>query len=148
MATVSTALGQVAQLAGEGTAFGKALAVAQAIIDTYAGATKAFAQGGIFGGVAGAGIIAAGLSNVRQILQTEVPSSPFGGGGGGRGSIPTPATPTAPTVQFNTLQGGFNQLEGAINGINNKPVKAYVTTTDIDNENQLNRKINNQSSFG
>jgi len=146
VATVLTAAGQIASLVGEQTMFGKGLAVASAIIDTYAGATKAFAQGGIFGGIAGAGIIAAGLANVRQIVQTEVPDSPFGGGGG-RGSMPTPSFPTPPSVNFNTLQGGFNQLENAI-GLNNEvPVKAYVTTQDINSANQLDRKVTSQSIF-
>ena len=149
MATVMTAIGQAAQLAGEGTAFGKALAVAQAIIDTYAGATVAFKQTGIFGGIAGAGIIAAGLANVRRILQTDVPSSPFGGGGyGGGGSVPSGVTPAQPNISFNTLQGVGNQITDAIQGQNNRPVQAYVTQQSIDNGNQLKRKIVGQASFG
>jgi hypothetical protein len=34
---------------GENAEFGKAIAVSQAVIDTYAGATKALAQGGTLG---------------------------------------------------------------------------------------------------
>ncbi len=43
------------------------LAQAAAIADTYAGATKAFAQGGVLGFATGAAIIAAGLANVVEI---------------------------------------------------------------------------------
>ena len=43
------------------------LAQAGAIIDMYAGANKAFKQGGVFGFVTGAAIIAAGLANLAQI---------------------------------------------------------------------------------
>ena len=46
------------------------MAQAGAIVDTYAGATKAFAQGGVLGFVTGASIIAAGLANVIQISRS------------------------------------------------------------------------------
>ena len=56
-----------------GVAFGASdelisgLTIAQAIADTYAGANKALAQGGIFGTASAVGIVAAGLANVAQI---------------------------------------------------------------------------------
>jgi hypothetical protein len=43
------------------------LAQAAALIDMYAGANKAFAQGGVLGFVTGAAVIAQGLANVAQI---------------------------------------------------------------------------------
>ena len=43
------------------------LAQISAAIDMYAGANKAFAQGGVFGFVTGAAIIAQGLGNIAQI---------------------------------------------------------------------------------
>ena len=46
----------------------KELAAAGALIDTYAGANKAFAQGGIAGFATGAAIIAAGLVNLSENL--------------------------------------------------------------------------------
>ena len=67
--------GALSSLAGEN----KALAIASAVIDTYVGANKAFAQGGVAGFATGAAVIAAGLNNVRTIMQTDVPNS--GGGG-------------------------------------------------------------------
>lgn len=48
-------------------AAGKAAAIAQATINTYEGATKALAQGGIMGPVMAAIIVANGLSQVAQI---------------------------------------------------------------------------------
>ena len=59
--------GALSGLAGEN----KALAVAGAIIDTYAGANKAFATGGPAGFVTGAAIIASGLANVRKIMEQD-----------------------------------------------------------------------------
>ncbi len=60
-------LGLLSTLFGEN----KALAIAQAIINTYEGATKALAQGGFFGQAMAAIIIATGLAQVRKIQQTE-----------------------------------------------------------------------------
>lgn len=58
----------------------KGFAIAQATIDTYAGANKALAQGGIFGPIAAASIIAFGLANVALIASMKP------GGGAGRTS--------------------------------------------------------------
>ena len=58
MAAVQGALGNIASIVGENSKFGKAIAITQAIIDTYAGASKALAQGGIFGFIGAAAVIA------------------------------------------------------------------------------------------
>lgn len=112
--------GALSSLAGEN----KALAVAQAIIDTYAGANKAFAQGGVAGFVSGAAIIASGLANVRKILNTDV------GTGGGGGSVPSDTGTPAPEM----LSGSFT-LGGTPEP---QPVQAYVVTDDMtNNQNKL-----------
>ena len=62
--------GAFSQLAGQfkhGAKVAARLAQAGAIIDMYAGANKAFKQGGVFGFVTGAAIITAGLANLAQI---------------------------------------------------------------------------------
>lgn len=46
-------------------------AIAEAIINTRQGATKALAQGGIYGFIAAASVIAAGMAQVRQIASTK-----------------------------------------------------------------------------
>jgi len=114
--------GALSSLAGEN----KALAVASAVIDTYVGANKAFAQGGVAGFVTGAAVIAAGLNNVRTILATDVPTS----GGGGGGGISAPAAPPAPQM----MSGAFD-LSG---GLEPEPTRAYVVTDEMTNsQNQL-----------
>ncbi len=60
VANVSNALNQIADVLGQQSAIGKAVSVASAIINTYQGATKALAQGGLFGFVGAAAVIAAG----------------------------------------------------------------------------------------
>lgn len=112
--------GALSSLAGEN----KALAVAQATIDTYAGATKAFAQGGVAGFVSGAAIIAAGLSNIRKILSVDVGSS----GGGGSSALPSETGTPAPEM----LSGAFTLTT------EQQPVQAYVVTDDMtNNQNKL-----------
>ena len=111
--------GALSSLAGEN----KALAVASAVIDTYVGANKAFAQGGVAGFATGAAVIAAGLNNVRTIMQTDVPNS---GGGGGM------SAPAAPAPQM--MSGAF-ELSG---GVEPEPTRAYVVTDEMTNsQNQL-----------
>ena len=105
--------GALSGLAGEN----KALAVAGAIIDTYAGANKAFAAGGPAGFITGAAIIASGLANVRKIMESDV-------GSGGGGSAPTAQAP-APQM----LSGAFD-----LGGVQApEPVQAFVVTDDMTN---------------
>jgi hypothetical protein len=61
----------------------KAVRVAQAIIDTYAGATRAYAEAPTWNlAIAqSAATIAMGLANVRKILSTNVGDTPSAGGG-------------------------------------------------------------------
>ena len=108
---MSQLAGSLGQLAGDN----KALAVASATIDTYVGANKAFAQGGTAGFLTGAAIIAAGLNNVRTILQQDV------GDGGGGDEPPAPPEMAAPNV------GAF-ELSGAVE---QEPVRAFVVTDEM-----------------
>lgn len=56
----------------------KAFAIAQAVIDTYAGADKALAQGGFWGMFMAAAVIAAGLANVARISSQDTPMAQGG----------------------------------------------------------------------
>jgi hypothetical protein len=110
--------GALSALAGDN----KALAVASAVIDTYVGANKAFAQGGVAGFVTGAAVIAAGLNNVRTILATDVP--------GTTGGDNPPPAPPAPQM----MSGAFD-ISG---GVAPEATKAYVVTDEMSNsQNQL-----------
>lgn len=135
---ISGALGGVARLVGEGSGFGKAIAVTQAIIDTYAGASKALGQGGIFGPIAAAGIIAAGLANVKKITSTQLPSQPSFAGGG----RPRTAAVSASPPQINSVgTSGISQIAQTIQGQANKPVRAYVVSGDVSTAQALDRNI-------
>jgi hypothetical protein len=63
----------------------KELSIVQAIINTYEGATKALAQGGIYGAVLAAIVIAAGLAQIANIESAAPASSGAGVNVGGAG---------------------------------------------------------------
>jgi len=137
---ISSALSGIAELVGKDSKYGKAIAIVQAIRDTFAGATKALAQGGIFGAIGAAGIVASGIANVRSITATPDPEPPAGLGGGGSASVPIPAIPAPPS--FNIVgQTGTNQLADAIAGQAQSPVKAFVVSSDVTTAQSLDRNI-------
>ena len=137
---ISSALSGIAELVGKDSKYGKAIAIVQAIRDTFAGATKALAQGGIFGAIGAAGIVASGIANVRSITATPDPEPPAGLGGGGSASVPIPSIPAPPS--FNIVgQTGTNQLADAIAGQAQSPVKAFVVSSDVTTAQSLDRNI-------
>jgi len=151
---VAGTLGSLGKLAGEQTQAGKALSAAEAIINTYTGATKALAQGGIVGPIAAAGVIATGLASVRAIYATEVPNTSSGGVNiGGRSvgrssgapsvSLPTPTTPRA-TFDSNGPNLG-NQIASSLA---KTPVRAYVVSQDVQTAGQMDRKIKETATIG
>ena len=147
---ISGALGGIAKLVGESSGFGKAIAITQAIIDTYAGANKALAQGGIFGPIAAAGIIAGGLANVRAITSTQTPNTPAslsGGSSTGSGSSAV-ITPSAPPA-FNVVGASSNnQLAGAIASQAQTPIKTFVVASDVTTGQALERNTIRGATIG
>lgn len=67
--------GQMSTLLGEESAIGKAFGVVQATINTYIGATKALAQGGILGIAQAAVVIAFGMKQVATIAKQKEPEA-------------------------------------------------------------------------
>ena len=137
---ISGAVKSIANLIGKETKAGKTLAVGQAIIDTYVGANKALAQGGILGIAGAAGIIASGLANVKTILSTNV-----GDGGGGE------AAPAASGGQTQGIDAGslIPNMETIIPGDENgiQPVQAYVIETDISDSQALQEELDIQATL-
>lgn len=88
----------------------KAFAVAEAIINTAQGITKALAQGGIFGFVGAAAVAAAGIAQISTILSTQKGSGtkPSVKGSGTAVAAVEPASegPSAPTVNLTLVGGG------------------------------------------
>ena len=130
----SSTAGDLAKIMGEESAAGKAFAITQATIDTFASANAAYkAMAGIpvvgpgLGAVAAGAAIAAGIANVKAIAST--------GDGGGGGSTPggsggAGSAPPAPQM----MSGAF-ELSGVTEP---EPVKAFVVTDEMtDSQNQL-----------
>ncbi len=133
------ALTDMATIVGKNSKFGKAIAIVQAIRDTYAGANKALAQGGIFGFIGAAAVIAGGIANVKTITSTPEPTPPAGASVGGSSAIPP--TPSAPPA-FNVVgQGETSQLADAIGSQASEPVRAYVVSNDVTTAQGLERNI-------
>lgn len=157
LAIISDALGQIAEAVGRETIAGKALAVAQATINTYLGATKALATyPPPFGAIAAGTVILAGLLQVRKIISTQVPSVPKPGGGstssagaGASVSIPAPSIPST-QVPGITTTGGTNptqQIANTLAGATNRPIKAYVVSGDVSSQQALDRRTTKAATF-
>tara|TARA_R100000234_G_scaffold26194_1_gene15145 strand:- start:1929 stop:3626 length:1698 start_codon:yes stop_codon:yes gene_type:complete len=132
---IGGALTGLTALVGAETKAGKGLAVAQATMDTYAGATKALAQGGLFGAIGAAGVIAAGLANVRSILQTDIPGE-SGGGTAPNIDAGVSIEDTVPTVPT------FGAIE-----TEPPPVQAFVVESDVSSSQALQNDLNLQATL-
>ena len=149
-AQLKQTLGNIAGIVGQNSKFGKAIAVVQAIQDTFAGANKALAQGGIFGFVGAAAVIAAGIANVKNITSTQTPKPPASLGArstGGDTSVPVPATTSSLPPQFDTIgASGTNQLADLLG--NQPPPRAFVVSGDVSTAQELDRNIVTSASLG
>ena len=130
------------------SAAGKSIAVATAVVNTYEGASKAIAQGGIFGPIAGAAVIAAGLLNVKKIISTKIPSAKGGGSVGDTGATPSlnasaPISPVQMGTQLNaaSIQGIGNAAAGGVN-------RAFVLEADINNSTERQVRLQRAARLG
>ena len=147
----SQALGAIGKLVGEGTAAGKAAAIAQTTIDTYLGAQKAYTSQLIPGDptsivraqIAAGVAIAGGLANVKAILSTKTPGPDTGGGTG-----PSPSQPNIPSFDptAGLAEAAEGQDTGNIVGPNGQGggqpvIKAYVVADEMTSQQEANKKI-------
>ena len=147
---VANALGQVAGLIGEETKAGKALAVGQALINTYSAAAAALAPpplgaGPIFGPIAAIGAVASGMASVKRILSTKLPDSP---------DVPSPdlsppSIPDTPSLQeMNTGGlGGLIPNMNTIQPVSTAPIQAFVVENDISNAQALQEELEIQATL-
>jgi hypothetical protein len=147
VADTESALTILSAIIDQNSVAGKAIAVAQAIINTYQGATRALGQGGVLGFVGAGAVIAAGLVNVKKIVSTNIPSAKGTGTVGGGASAPSlnasaPLAPPQPQAQTTTLD---NQT---INAIGNQAVRAYVVENDVTSNQQRIAAIRQRARFG
>jgi hypothetical protein len=144
----SQSLAIIGGLVDQNSAAGKAIAVTQAIINTYQGASKALAQGGIFGPVAAAATIAAGLINVRKIISTKIPSAKGTGNvaDSGSPSMSMSAAPISPSAPIQNTVTSLSQQ--SINQMGSATGRAYVVESDITNQQEKIVRINRAARLG
>lgn len=152
--TASQALGAITQIVGEGSAIGKAAAVAQTTIDTYQSATAAYKSvvgipvvGPTLAPVAAGVAVVAGMLNVKKILSTKTPGSGGGAGGAGGAGIQPPQIPKYnPNLALEGAQAGQTQNNqitvGEQTGSASPVIKAYVVASDVTNQQEADKKIN------
>ena len=136
----------IAQLAGAN----KEVAVATAVIDTYAGASKALAQGGVTGIATAATVIAAGLANVNKIINTDIPdttssiSAPTGGGGGGGANV-SPQDLSAEALTQNEQFAAFREQGTAAD--TQQPIRAFVLEGEITDSQDTSKRIRQRAKL-
>jgi hypothetical protein len=124
-----------------------AIAIAQAIMDTYVAANTALASAPPpFNFIAMAGVIATGIANVIEIqnqaknLASEVGGSPP--------SANIPSVNAGPSISIAKSNVDSNmQLSQSLNR-ETQPPKAYVVSTEIRTADSLERKILQNATFG
>lgn len=129
----------------------KAFNIAMATVDTYRAANGVLAdtKGGSFARIAGMiAVISTGLLNVasiaRQKFQSSSASTPINVGSGGGSS----GDGNSRSFNFNLVGGEReNQLLGAIQSQFNNPLKAYVVSRDVTNQQQLDSDIQGTAGF-
>jgi hypothetical protein len=144
---IGNAMGALSDLVGRQTKVGKALAIAQATINTYLGISEVWKSPAVLPEPFNTALkvastittAAGGIAAVRNIARVQVP-----GGGGSVPNIDTkaPMTPTlSPTVQTNV------QNAQAINQMSSQSTRAYVLNSDIQNEQQRNAYLQRNASI-
>jgi hypothetical protein len=141
--SIGSALGELSDLIGKDTAAGKALAVAQATINTWLGVTEVLKQKSVLpepmatiSKVANvAAIVAAGIKSVKSIIATKVPNA----GGGGASSNLSSAGMTAPMgAQLSST--ALNQQ--MINQMSAATTRAFVLESDVSGNQERITRLN------
>ena len=138
----------------------KAFNIAAALVDTYAAASSAYRntlanpanaldptvgllRAKINAGIAMAGGLAQVAAIARQKYQSSSAATPVNIGGGGAGGGEGRAEPS-----FNIVGRSNNdQLLNAIQSQFDKPLKAYVVSGEVTNQQELDRNISSGASF-
>jgi hypothetical protein len=141
---IANQVGQaIMSIAGEGSAVGKAVAVAMAIMNTKEAITaalgaKPYGPWNIAQAVATG---AFGMQQVREIMSTKLPEAAGGSGGAASVSVAAP--------DFNVVgQGAGSQLAGVVGASFGEPIKAYVLSSDVTSAQEMDRKIDSTATIG
>ncbi len=152
LAAGSQVLGGIIGIVGEGSAVGKAAAIAQTTIDTYSSATAAYKSvvgipvvGPALAPVAAGVAVAAGLMSIKKIVATKTPGNKSAGAPPG---ITVPAAPafnptTALEAGANADQDATTQVTtGEQTGSGPAVIRAYVVSSEVTGQQEADAKIN------
>jgi len=131
-------------IAGEGSAVGKAVAVAMAIMNTKEAITAALGAKpyGPWNIAQAVAVGAFGMKQVQEIMSTKLPVEAAGGGVAG-------ASMSVSAPDFNVVgQGAGSQLAGVVGARFGEPIKAYVLSSDVSSAQELDRKIDSTATIG
>ena len=152
LAAGSQVLGSIISIVGEGSAVGKAAAIAQTTIDTYSSATAAYSSvvgipivGPALAPIAAGVAVAAGLMSIKKIVSTKTPGNKSAGAPPG---ISVPAAPvfnptTALEAAGNAEQDNTQVTLGEQTGSTGPSViRAYVVSSEVTGQQEADAKIN------
>lgn len=146
------AFGNLAAIAGEQSAVGKAAAIAQTTISTFEGAQASYTSlagipivGPALGALAAGAAIAGGIAQVKNITAVKTPSPK----GSASVSAPSPRASAPSPPSFNIVGASeTSQLSQTIGEKEDKPVKAFVVSNDVTTAQSLDRNIVEGASLG
>jgi len=142
-------LNSIAQLAGEGTAIAKGVAVAQATMSGIEGVQNAYTtaqKSPITAFFPAYPLVQAGLAGVFSGLQIKKILSVDKSGKGGSSASSGGSAPAPP--QFNIVgQSGTNQLAQSIGAKQGQPIQAYVVGNEVTSQQALDRNRITTATF-
>lgn len=149
---IGNALSALSDVVGRETVAGKALAIAQATINTFLGITEVWKSKAVLPEpfntatkiAATVTTAAGGFAAVRNIAKTKVP----GGGGSGAPATPTMQTTAPLTPAPSAAVQGQALNAQAINNLGNNAMRAYVLNSDIQNNDQRNAYLQRNARIG
>lgn len=146
LSTISDATSQASELLGESTVAGKTFAIASATIDSYSAGAKVMKEVPYpFNIPAMASVIMSGLATVKKIMSVKIDGDTSGGAGA---DTPTYTAPVINSTVLKTAENGTDKLSDVITQSNeNQVVKAYITNSDIETNEQKNQFIKRTSSY-
>ena len=147
-------LSNLATVLGKESAAGKAAAISGALISTYQSATDSYKSlagipvvGPALGAAAAAAAVVSGMANIKAIKATPLPS--IAGMSSPSVSSPSVAAPAPAPPAFNVVGASAeSQLASTISNSQQQPVRAYVVSTDVSTQQELDRKTRLQAALG
>ena len=146
LSIVGDAVNNAQGLLKEGTIAQKVLGIADATISSYVAGAKVMKEVPYPMNIpAMFSVIASGLATVKKIMSVKVDGDTSGGAGA---DTPTYSAPVINSTVLKTAENGTDKLSDAITQSNeNQVVKAYITNSDIETNEQKNQFIKRTSSY-